>query len=516
MAARAAVLIGVVVLLAVAMAGFATIDNTPLFESDENETLEVWETYEANESLDINESEGLDAADVDSVVNRSMARVEAIRDVRFEERPNVTVIDRETFRNESTVPTRSADTRTFDNVKLRALFFLDGEEDIETIEAELRNETVGGYYSTATGEIVLIADDDDLVLDEITLAHELVHAWQDQHMNLSSIADADTRDGQLARLAVIEGDAVYAEERYEQRCEAEWECVRPEHETEPDGDIDWGLFLRDFHPYSDGPALVNRTYEQGGWDAVNNLYENPPNTTAEVIDPNRSDAIDISSANLTDAHRGEWERLRPSGEIDHQRLGQASMSAMFAATIYEDPGHSVVDPDDVLNFDHAEPTPRVDPLNYDISATSGWTDDRFHAYVLEDEETGWVWRSTWESDADAEAFAQGYGELVEIRGGQEVYPGVYRLEGPTNDGAYAMNVSGDTVTLVYASDEGELLNVSTKIASDVPIEPEHLDDVDNLEAMPGFGVGLAIVSYVAAMLVIFARHSRGGAAGREA
>ena len=69
--------------------------------------------------------------------------------------------------------------------------------------------TTRGFYSPFDRRIVLVGDVSDSVI-----VHELVHALQDQHFDLAAYLSADTLDGQLARRAAVEGDAMLAEVRF--------------------------------------------------------------------------------------------------------------------------------------------------------------------------------------------------------------------------------------------------------------------------------------------------------------
>ena len=87
--------------------------------------------------------------------------------------------------------------------------------DVTIRDALLAFQTgqVVGFYNPVDGELVYLADDDDLDLTErYTLAHELTHAMDDQHFDLSRI-DAITaacRDEAFqAALGTVEGSAQF-------------------------------------------------------------------------------------------------------------------------------------------------------------------------------------------------------------------------------------------------------------------------------------------------------------------
>src|SRR5690606_7308993 len=84
---------------------------------------------------------------------------------------------------------------------------------------------------------------------------------------------------------VYEGDAELLTEEYEATYPV---AVEPELtasqaatiEEVPEGLIRWFAFN-----YVECPAFVRSVHDEGGWDAVNALYERPPATTEQVLDP---------------------------------------------------------------------------------------------------------------------------------------------------------------------------------------------------------------------------------------
>ncbi|MGH7668423.1 MAG: hypothetical protein ACRENQ_02935, partial [Gemmatimonadaceae bacterium] len=81
--------------------------------------------------------------------------------------------------------------------------------DLRSFLVKLLTEQIVGYYDPATKELYIVQGaPDDLV--GVTVTHELVHALQDQYVNLDSIQHATgDNDRQMAAQAVIEGEATY-------------------------------------------------------------------------------------------------------------------------------------------------------------------------------------------------------------------------------------------------------------------------------------------------------------------
>ena len=86
--------------------------------------------------------------------------------------------------------------------------------DVDIREALLAFQTgqVVGFYNPVDGELVYRADGDLDLVERVTLAHELTHAIDDQHFDLSRIdrVAASCRDDAFqAALGAVEGSAQF-------------------------------------------------------------------------------------------------------------------------------------------------------------------------------------------------------------------------------------------------------------------------------------------------------------------
>ena len=91
----------------------------------------------------------------------------------------------------------------------KAFGFIPDSLDLRSFLVKLLTEQIVGYYDPSSKELYIVQGaPDDLV--GITVTHELVHALQDQYVNLDSIQRATgDNDRQMAAQAVIEGEATY-------------------------------------------------------------------------------------------------------------------------------------------------------------------------------------------------------------------------------------------------------------------------------------------------------------------
>jgi len=82
--------------------------------------------------------------------------------------------------------------------------------DLRALLVALYTEQVVGYYDPDSATLYIVAGADPAVL-KLTLAHELVHALQGQHLMLDSLLAPDRdRDLRMAAQAVLEGQATVA------------------------------------------------------------------------------------------------------------------------------------------------------------------------------------------------------------------------------------------------------------------------------------------------------------------
>ena len=435
-----------------------------------------WENgYWHNESIDVNQSDGVSDAELDAIVSRTMARVEVIRELEFDERVPVEIISREEFRSQGATGSNQTNEsfRTFENAKFEAMFLIGEDRDSLEVEGQNRGSSVLGYYSPSKDAIVLIANNESTPkLDEYTLAHELVHAVQDQQFDLASIS-SQTRDGYNANNGLIEGDANYVQHLYEQRCrnpDDAWNgtCVQPPASEGGSGGTppNMGVYFLNYQPYSDGPKFVASLRQNGGWAAVNDAYANTPQSAEQVIHPEKYPNDAPTEVRLEDELGEGWERVRPPNRPDYATVGQAGVASMFVYPLYHGgQGGRIVEPTNWLNYTSGNRLSSVDPLNYGFGYAEGWDGDRMHFYRNADGEVGYVWRLVWDSEADATEFRDGYRQLLSYWGGKQVGPNTYRIEDGQGGFADAFHVSveGDTVTIVNAPSVAALSEVRTSV-----------------------------------------------------
>ncbi|MCU4926551.1 Hvo_1808 family surface protein [Halobacteria archaeon AArc-dxtr1] len=527
MPSNRSVLLSVLAVASILVVGLA-LGGVPLFDSvagdddrtgnhETAETLGYVEGYWYDDTLPVDDRDDAVVVDdeLDAVVYRSMARVEQIRELPFEETPPVEVLSREEFQDEEQlVADRSSEEAFVENVRLEALFVADRDRDAGDARETLYGDSVLGFYDPGDERIVLVSEQaDEPELDEVTLAHELLHALQDQHFGLADF-DRETQDQDHAVNGLVEGDAVWVEREYADRCDTAWDCTLPEtNPSPPPSSFNWGLYFSTIYPYVDGPAYVDHLLDTGGWDAVNAAYDDPPASSAEVIRPGED--REPRSIEVADRSDEGWQQYEVDGEVARDTIGEAGMVAMFADGT-RDSSPSVLDPSGFLSPGGAGGA----QYEYDQTYTDGWAGDELVVYASTDvdpatdldaalSESGYVWQTEWTEESEAEAFLEGYRSLLEIHDAEAVSEtgDVYEIDADY-PGAYAIEHDGDTVTIVRAPSVDDLSAIEPGVttgqnggAGSVD-EPADDDSSSAIDAIPGLGAPVAVVALLVAVLAI--------------
>jgi len=438
-----------------------------------------WEAgYWYNESISVDRSDGLNDTELDAVVSRAMARVEQIRRLEFNATVPVRVISREQFAANRTGQSYTTRQRLHQNAKWEAMFVVNESTNALAVQESNTAASVGGFYAIGREEIVIVSENTTSPkMNEITLAQELFHALQAQVFDAynSSWYPGRTTEAHNTADGVIEGDGNYVDHLYEQRCDAGWDCLLPQNGGSGGaGDVNLGMLSVTLQPYSDGPALAQQFQQEEGWEAVNDLYANPPASTEQVIHPEKYGVDEPTYPSVEDGSSGEWDVLdMGEGRIDHASFGEAGLAVMmwYPSNVESQragsPQSVVLDYLDFYNFEGGSNELRaIDPYDYSFPVTSGWDGDRLVPYVTDDSaltnETGYVWEINWDSEDDAAEFVEGYEQLLAYHGAESVDGAEHTYRIPEEEDfadAFHVQQDGDTVTIVNAPTVDDLDSV---------------------------------------------------------
>jgi len=300
--------------------------------------------------------------------------------------------------------------------------------DLGELYVDLYSEQIAGYYDPEADELFVITGDDELsVLDEVTYAHEVVHALQDQAFDLETIrAPYETNDDALLAItALIEGDATAAQLEYllgDPQLLAEFSLQIGDLPPSPVLDGAPTLVRESLlFPYEAGQAFVSALREDDDWASVDAAYRDLPLTTEQILHPEkytteRDDPTDVTLPDLTESLGDGWEAL------DENAFGEYQTRLVLRGE---------------LSDGDAE------------DAVAGWDGDRYALYANVDDQVI-VWQSVWDSEDDATEFVAGLREYDESRYGEDFEDGdVLTLD---IDGASVrIVVDGDTVSYVLAT-----------------------------------------------------------------
>lgn len=274
-------------------------------------------------------------------------------------------------------------------LELSAFDFLGRDYDLYSALLALQSEGILGFYDPDTAEFVIISD--GALLDpsaQLTHAHEFVHALQDQHFNLDALTDdALDSEARAAVRALAEGEAELVQSFYlfedgfftEEEVES---ILNPPDQA--DGD-----FLREFPPvlvndlsfaYTSGVEFVVDLYKEGGFEAIDAAWANPPMSTEHILHPDRYRAGDqpqiVALAPLAATLGAGWTLLNENvlGEFYLREYLDQQLTTPVAAR-----------------------------------AAAGWGGDRYAVYWNEAEEAlVMAMRLAWDSPEDAAEFARAY------------------------------------------------------------------------------------------------------------
>jgi hypothetical protein len=235
--------------------------------------------------------------------------------------------------------------------------------------------------------------------DQALLGHAYAHALQDQHFDLGAMdARATSTDATLAVQALVEGDATLltALYRYEDLTVADWrhleglilEAEQPGHGEELDRSEGWARLQR--FPYREGRRFAEALFQAGGWEAINRAYADPPRSTEQVLHPER--------------YLGELgERDEPTRVVVPE-LG-AVLGEDWRMLLQGTLGEFVVG----LYLD------LLLPEEVSWEAADGWDGDTFTVWAREDGSRVLVWRTIWDSTAEAVEFEHALFALIPQR-----------------------------------------------------------------------------------------------------
>ncbi len=300
--------------------------------------------------------------------------------------------------------------------------------DLYQLQIDLLSEQVAGYYDPETGELVVVTDDGELsVIDEVTLAHEIVHALQDQHFDLIAIDEGTSdADRATAATALIEGDATLSMTEYMFTYLDAGEIAEMLGDSLL-GDQEFGVldsaprYIADglLFSYEAGQTFATAVYEEAGYPGIDAALQDPPQSTEQILHPEkyldstRDEPVVVENPDITQELGDDWELISADvlGEWDFQiMLEENGVAGSTSAT-----------------------------------AAAGWGGSWFDIYESDDAALSLL-TTRWDTAQDADEF----GDALLSSFGADAEFGQVWME---SDRYFGLVESGDTVVVISGTEE---------------------------------------------------------------
>lgn len=337
--------------------------------------------------------------------------------------------------------------RENDKRVLVAFGLMGPDDDLGQLYGDLLGEQVAGYYDPATDEMVVVSDgtpDDEIsASDQVTYAHETVHALQDQHFNLETYLDDGENasdDQSLAITSLIEGDATAAQIEFlisnpTLLVQLNDEIRGSDASTEALDNAPAIISETLLFPYDQGQVFVSALKDEGGWSTVNEAFASPPLSTEQILHPEKyfqgENPVEVEVPDVASALGTGWTAF------DTDTMGEFQTSL-------------ILDEGEVSSSDAED-------------AADGWGGDRYTVVGTSDQ-TVILWNTVWDTDDDAAEFA---GTLVERETGRlnasaDENGSVTIIE--SDQGVVEVRVDGDSVSYIFAPSQ-EVLDAVAALES---------------------------------------------------
>lgn len=291
-----------------------------------------------------------------------------------------------------------------------------------TLKDMMASQAAAHYDPKKKIYYLLMTDMPEFMLDVVS-SHELCHALQDQNFDLSRLIldparARDNGDAAMARQCLAEGDATIVMTWWALagnmantppaqlsasvslaigvQSSMDFDMILNMMEQGVGEDLGLGamagsiedlkkfprFFIESMYmAYIQGAVAVDRVRTQGGWEAVNQLFKNPPTSTEQIMHPEkligeRDEPVDVRIPALLNNPPEGWY------VAEEDVLGEMGTKILFS--IWQDPAS----------------TNSISPK----TAAAGWGGDRYYYLKNNKGEELLVWKSIWDTEKDAQEF----------------------------------------------------------------------------------------------------------------
>jgi hypothetical protein len=226
------------------------------------------------------------------------AEVSAIRGLQATSRVDPIVLDdagikkltADSFRKDNPAEVVAANERL-----LKGLELLPRDASLEDLYIEMLGGQVAGLYNPDDKKMYVVSRSGNLgPTEKTTFAHEYTHALQDQNFDLDTLDLEELGEGDraIARLALVEGDATLLMTLWQIQNLDQMELLQLIGESLNPAVLgsmeSMPAFMQEslLFPYTAGLTFT-QALQVRGWEAVNDAYANPPDSTEQVIHPEK-------------------------------------------------------------------------------------------------------------------------------------------------------------------------------------------------------------------------------------
>jgi hypothetical protein len=345
----------------------------------------------------------LDGKTAQAEADRILAEIAATRNLPVTGPVNVDVVDKAGIREfakrslyEHTTP---AEMQLLGRVQA-SLGVIPRGEDPERIVLDLLEDGVAGFYDPKA-KTLFIGDFVDKATLSMVVGHEIAHGLQDMHFDLTKHQEPlrHRSDQESARRFLIEGEA--------QATYLAWVSGHGGLNTIDDGVLDamgnqvldlaalastYPILVRSLQlPYADGTATVMRLVRDRGWESVDALYQQLPESSEQMLHIDKLLARELPIPAKLDP--AAVQGLVPDATLAwHDSLGEAELLAMLA---------------------------HVQRSTVARRAAAGWGGDHYVALERPSRQGGAaagvpmiVAVTVWDTEDDAEEFEEVFGEYL--------------------------------------------------------------------------------------------------------
>jgi hypothetical protein len=267
----------------------------------------------------------------------------------------------------------------------KALFMI--PQDASLVDAQV-DWTSLFHAAKWNGKIYIVEENFDITNEfsvTSTFVHELTHIMQDSY----ALPTRTTLDGSKALTSLKEGDATLMADTFKNNGVVPLSLIE---NTTNNSSLQFMLLLKDGvqlslpesidnlnrFPYRYGLEFVKTLYSQGGWTAIEEAYTNPPNTTEQIIHPEKYLSQESAKNVEVPPVPVEWNL------IANDSYGEGFISIML---------------DNWISEDDAE------------DASKGWGGDVFSYYENGDEFL-FTWNIVWDTEDDANDFYLAFQDMM--------------------------------------------------------------------------------------------------------